>query len=996
MADGSNRAVIELIAEDLMSSGFIAAGKSGADLAQKMDELSQASNKAGGESQKLLEQDLQLAITEKEAAAADKKLADEKKRLADEAKNLSDKFGEVQKGFLLIGGAAVTLVSAVLGLEYHFYATASAANKMAMMAGTTVESFSQLSGAADRFGVEAETIQHGMTLMSFRMREAINTGGELGGALGALGITTKDFTDTADGSTQVLIRLADQFSKMPDGPEKTAKAMEIFSRGGAELIPFLNRGGDAIKRQMEKWDELGLTTTKADVAMGRAIRSSVKEIEELGKAGESIIARALGPLVVATFESIGKVADTVFHSLVDEFGGVDGATKALTKTMLGMQPVVEGVVDAFRGAGFVALELGAGLALAAAGWYKLNAAAAWIVGNDDVSAGFQQAADDAADFAVKIDKTASALVNADLTTKEHTKATEKDTQAQRDNAAAMEGGAVAARQLSDARAALTAEIAKTKADISNAGALEALTLEKDRLKVELDRATAATQVAQAVIAADKSIVDEQIKYQADQMTRDKQLELSRMQSERAVYDEKVKFDALKQNSEQEVAKGVIAADESVEKARQAFEVDRKTVGQQLKQSQIDASKGVVDAQIKHDAQRLNSFKEMEKGITEAFTSVDTAQIALEIDRNSRDAQLAKLRINADKEVFDAETSLMAQRASADQSLAKSRIALESEIEGAQQKRAQNYTNASLISEKSIVDAATQTDSMRQTLHDRQMNRAETLKQAQIHAEEELQGKIEGNDALRAKIANDTQIKLEAHEDVETRILRKKLDKKKAEAEHNDELQRGLDVCDRVDTSTGRIAASTGAAASAASSFAGSMGAAASSATTLGEKIAAMNAPGSYSGAGAQTKFTFGSHTVDLTPDAATIARLKGSGPGWQAGSDWTNENQRRIDEARSFDEWDKQQAAIKAEADKRATSGAGRAPATGVSSVGMPPSDHATLAMHIGHAVAGALAASPVQAHMDGKMVSDLVGPHLTRASNRGAFQFNERGLVKV
>lgn len=80
-----------------------------------------------------------------------------------------------------------------------------------------------------------------------------------------IGVETK----TADGRSRefndILMDIADRFKAMPDGAEKTAAAMELFGRSGKNMIPFLNKGSDAIKDLMDQADKLGLTVGQKNV-----------------------------------------------------------------------------------------------------------------------------------------------------------------------------------------------------------------------------------------------------------------------------------------------------------------------------------------------------------------------------------------------------------------------------------------------------------------------------------------------------------------------------------------------------------------------------------------------------------------------------------------------------------------------------------------------------------------------------------------------------------
>lgn len=61
-----------------------------------------------------------------------------------------------------------------------------------------------------------------------------------GKALAALGISATDAAGQVKGVDEVMIAVADKFAAVQDGRAKTAIAMQLFGKSGAQLIPTLN------------------------------------------------------------------------------------------------------------------------------------------------------------------------------------------------------------------------------------------------------------------------------------------------------------------------------------------------------------------------------------------------------------------------------------------------------------------------------------------------------------------------------------------------------------------------------------------------------------------------------------------------------------------------------------------------------------------------------------------------------------------------------------
>ncbi len=52
--------------------------------------------------------------------------------------------------------------------------------------------------------------------------------------------------------------VAEALSRMPEGAEKTALAIAVFGRSGANLMPFLNSGRDGLAEMGAEAERLGL------------------------------------------------------------------------------------------------------------------------------------------------------------------------------------------------------------------------------------------------------------------------------------------------------------------------------------------------------------------------------------------------------------------------------------------------------------------------------------------------------------------------------------------------------------------------------------------------------------------------------------------------------------------------------------------------------------------------------------------------------------------
>jgi hypothetical protein len=140
-----------------------------------------------------------------------------------------------------------------------------ALNDMSERTGVAVEELSKLSYAAKLSDVTIEQLQGGLTKLNKGIAETANGTGEAQKAFSAMGISVKNADGSLKNSSQVLNDVADRFVTYQDGANKSALAIQLFGKSGAELIPLLNQGSDGLKKMGDELQRFGGVVT-ADAA----------------------------------------------------------------------------------------------------------------------------------------------------------------------------------------------------------------------------------------------------------------------------------------------------------------------------------------------------------------------------------------------------------------------------------------------------------------------------------------------------------------------------------------------------------------------------------------------------------------------------------------------------------------------------------------------------------------------------------------------------------
>lgn len=150
---------------------------------------------------------------------------------------------QVQAGLKAVAATLGALVATNLSvgnlvrLTNQAIKTADEIGKLAQKSGIVVESLSSLSFAAKLNDLEQSELQLAFKELSKTMVEQ--------------GRETENLEDR-------MLQLADVFASMPDGPQKAKLALDNFGRSGIQLIPFLNQGSEAIRKQRMEAEQFGL------------------------------------------------------------------------------------------------------------------------------------------------------------------------------------------------------------------------------------------------------------------------------------------------------------------------------------------------------------------------------------------------------------------------------------------------------------------------------------------------------------------------------------------------------------------------------------------------------------------------------------------------------------------------------------------------------------------------------------------------------------------
>ena len=197
--------------------------------------------------------------------------------------------------------APLLSVAGLVGLAKGALDAGDRMNDLSQSTGVSVESLAKFKKAAALSGTNIDGVAKALVKLSKGMLEASTGNEQASAAFKALGVSITDSKGKLKTSDEVMIQVANRFKAMPDGVAKTALALKLFGKSGAEMVPLLNMGGDAIEKLGSK-----MTTAfaqKADEYNDKLALLSMK----VGALGQDLFLTLLPALTAVTDAVSGAV-----------------------------------------------------------------------------------------------------------------------------------------------------------------------------------------------------------------------------------------------------------------------------------------------------------------------------------------------------------------------------------------------------------------------------------------------------------------------------------------------------------------------------------------------------------------------------------------------------------------------------------------------------------------------------------------------------------------
>ncbi len=263
---------------------------------------------------------------------------------------------EVFKGLAELGGATL-LGEKLLELGRSAAEYGDQIERASRMTGVNTDALQRLSFAAGQSDISFEQLRLGLARLSRSMAEAQQGNKAVAAAFQSVGIEATQLKNLK--VDEVLARVSDRFSSTEDGAAKTALAMQLFGRAGAELIPMLDQGSQKLNALGDRAQQLGLVLDENTIRKSAALNEELKSLGaqthmatiQMGLAflpALQAVAQAMeaglkpGGLLADTFKGLGVALKDLVVGLELSFQSLE----VITAGMAGAIVTVGGVINA--------------------------------------------------------------------------------------------------------------------------------------------------------------------------------------------------------------------------------------------------------------------------------------------------------------------------------------------------------------------------------------------------------------------------------------------------------------------------------------------------------------------------------------------------------------------------------------------------------------------------------------------------------------------------
>jgi hypothetical protein len=237
----------------------------------------------------------------------------------------------VAAGLAIAGVAAVSLAAGVgaIGLAVHASEAAAHLGELSKSTGISVESLSLLGSVAESKGISVDSMAKALEKMEKSAVAAAQAGPKASNAYTELGVAVKNADGSMRSAEDIFNDVSKKFAEMPDGPLKTAEAMKVFGRAGADIIPLLDEGGAKLQELEGHYQALGAVVTGPMAAASEQLKENTSLLGAAFSGVENQLVSDLVPAINVAAQQFVSFFEQNHTAIVEFIDGVADISKVV-------------------------------------------------------------------------------------------------------------------------------------------------------------------------------------------------------------------------------------------------------------------------------------------------------------------------------------------------------------------------------------------------------------------------------------------------------------------------------------------------------------------------------------------------------------------------------------------------------------------------------------------------------------------------------------------
>ena len=233
--------------------------------------------------------------------------------------------------------ATAKITQFISGTSAAFASYGDQMSKMSQRLDIAASKLSEMSYIASQSGTSIESFERGVRLLQRNLNSADEEAKTATAAFEKLGLSIQELKRMSP--DEQFKAVAGAIASLESPSERTAYAMKIFSRSGAELIPFFQQGREGMDKLSEKARKLGIVMSDKDYKAAVDLTDAMDTFHKSVSAVRNALVAGLAPSLTEIYEKISSSAGAIVGFVREH--------ETLVKTVLKLGTAVAGITAVY-------------------------------------------------------------------------------------------------------------------------------------------------------------------------------------------------------------------------------------------------------------------------------------------------------------------------------------------------------------------------------------------------------------------------------------------------------------------------------------------------------------------------------------------------------------------------------------------------------------------------------------------------------------------------